>query len=205
MRSTAALLLALAASATFAVPASAAVQATAQADLDGDGVLDTVTAEPIAGTQDEQLLTATIRGLRLTARVPLASHVGIQPLRVVDLNGDGTDEVVVTESVGANTLGFSAWGFYGGLRPVTEPGGSVLRLWEGGGLSAIDAYGCLPAGDARALVTVEATLTDWPNGVYTGTRITSSLAVGVATERARTAVGGPRDAPGFQVDPADCA
>ncbi|WNV85703.1 hypothetical protein [Umezawaea sp. Da 62-37] len=205
MKRTAALLLALSASVAFAAPASAADQVTAQADLDGNGVLDTVTAETIAGNGNEQLLTATIQGLRLTALAPLDSHVGIQPLRVVDLNDDGTDEVVVTQSVGANTVGFGVWGFSGGLRPVTGTTGSALKLWEGGGISALNGYGCENSGDGRVLVAVDARLTNQPKGIYTGKRVTYTVENGVATETARTSVAGPWDAPGFQADPDACA
>ncbi|PRY39867.1 hypothetical protein [Umezawaea tangerina] len=204
MRTTA-LLLALVASATFAAPANAAVQESVQADLDGDGVLETVTTEQVAGDSTKQLLSTTIRGLRLTALVPLDSHVGPLPLRVVDLGGDGTDEVVVAESVGANTVGFGVWGLFGGLRPVTASDGSALRVWEGGGISALNGYGCEDSGGGRSLVTVDARLTNRPQGIYTGKRVTYSVVDGVATETSRAAVAGAWDAPGFQVDPAACA
>ncbi|HWO58537.1 MAG TPA: hypothetical protein VNO31_00655 [Umezawaea sp.] len=208
MRTTSAGLLALATAVTsvvaFAAPASAADQVTVQADLNGDGRLDRVVAETIAGNPNEQFLVATIRGIRLTAHAPLNSYTGVQPLRVVDLNDDGSDEVVVTESVGANTVKFSVWGLYGGLRPVTLPDGSTLALWEGGGISALSGYGCEADGDARRLVTVRGLL-DWDNGVYSGERVTYAVADGVATETSRTPVVGPRTEPGFQVDPLACA
>jgi hypothetical protein len=205
MMKTGALLLALTAVLAFAAPANAADQVGVQADLNGDGRLDEVTATPVAGDPEQQLLTATVRGVRLTAVTPLDSHVGILPLRVVDLNGDGRDEVVVAESVGANTVSFNVWGLFSGLRPVTGSDGRALKLWEGGGISAHSGYGCEQADGARQLVTVYARLSDSEQDVYTGERVTYSVDGGVAFETSRLPVAGPWDAPGLQVDPLTCA
>ncbi|MCS7475688.1 hypothetical protein ACFFQW_35395 [Umezawaea endophytica] len=195
---------------TFAAPANAANEATAadevtaRADLNGDGVLDTVVAQAIEGNPDEQLLVATINGVRLDARVPLYSRIGVPPLQVVDLNDDGTDEVMVTEALGANTVTVSTWGLYGGLRPVTWPNGEVMKVWEGGGISSLSAYGCEQAGGGRRLVQVS-TSVDWNTLIYSGDRITYSLAGSVATETSRVPVSGKRDDPALQTDPAACA
>ncbi|MEO6083094.1 MAG: VCBS repeat-containing protein [Umezawaea sp.] len=216
----AALLLALAPVLAFAVPAAATPvnagpvpigevyvpgQVSVQADLDGDGTLEKVVSQPIAGNPDEQLLITRVHGTRFTARAPLSSNVGIWKLVAVDVNGDGRDEVIVTESIGANTLRMSAWGLFGGLRPVIKTDGSVLNLWEGGGISALSNYTCEPVGDSRRLVTVGGVLTDWEHGVYTGERVSYTVHEGLATESGRVQVVGPRNTADFQADPAACA
>ncbi|MBA8925068.1 hypothetical protein BC739_002267 [Kutzneria viridogrisea] len=206
MRAIVPVLAAVSAALAFAVPANAGTAPIlVHADLDGDGVADEVTLTPVADNAHEQLLTATVRGIQLTARVPFDSLFGLAPLRVVDLNGDGKQEVVVTESVGANTDGFSVWGLHGGLRPVTSGGADRFKLWEGGGFSAISGYGCEPAGGTRQLVTVSAELTDWQNEVYEGDRVTYSVRDGVATETSRTHVVGARGEAGFRTDARTCA
>jgi len=205
MRNASAVLLALASVVAFAAPASAADQQTVQADLNGDGRLDRVVAETVPGNPEEQLLVATVRGIRLTARTELYSYIGVQPMQVVDLNGEGSDEVLVLESAGANTDRFSVWGLFGGLRPVTNPDGSKLALWMGGGASAHSRFGCETVDGARRLVTVSALPTDWETMVFSGERVTYSVADGVATETSRTPITGPRTAPEFQADPLTCA
>ena len=87
---------------------------------------------------------------------------------------------------------------------MTTSDGSVLNLWEGGGLATILRYGCEPAFGGRALVSVSASL-NWDTGIYTGERITYSVNGGVATETSRTPAVGPRDAQVFQLDWAACA
>lgn len=217
----AALLLAIAPIFAFATPATATPvnagpvpigevfvpgQVSVQADLEGDGILEKVVAQPIAGNPDEQLLVTKIRGERLTARAPLASYLGRLELDVADVNDDGRDEVVVTESIGANTNGMSVWGLYGGgLRPVIKADGSVLKLWEGGGVSAHFRFTCEPVGDRRGLVTIRAELTDWQLGIYTGERVSYTVRDGLATESGRVQVVGPRSTAGFQGDRTACA
>lgn len=174
-------------------------------DLDGDHRPDKVVLEVVPDNPDEQQLVATVSGIRLTARIPLHSYPGIRPLRVVDIDADGRDEIIVTESVGANTLGFTAWGLFGGLRPVTSPDGTPLPLWEGGGASAIARYGCEPADGGQRLVTVQAGVIDWENFVYQGERVTYAVHDGVAVEATRTPAVGPRDAVPFLADPQTCA
>lgn len=195
---------------TLATPANAATDGfTVDADLDGDGRTDRATIEPVVGDPGRQLLTVTIRGdrvaTRVTALIPLASPFGVRPPRVVDLDADGRDEIVVVESVGANTDGSTAWGLFGGLRPVTSTDGTPLRLWEGGGISALSRYGCEPADGARRLVTVAATLVDRDNLVYAGDRVTYTVTGGVAVETTRQPVTGARDDAAFQTDPGACA
>jgi hypothetical protein len=196
--------------ATFAIAAPATASAddlSVQADLNGDGQLDTVAIQPIAGDPDNQRLVATVGGATLTATMPLnVWQSRVQPLRVVDLDGDGWDEIVVTETVGANTLSFTVWGLFGGLNPVVGPDLTTpLRLWEGGGLAAVSRYRCEPAGSGRELVTVlaEPANPDW--SIYEGERVTYAVHNGVATETSRTSVTGPRDDPEFQYNAETCA
>jgi hypothetical protein len=215
MRTAAALLLALAPVLAFAMPAAATPvaiqpvyvpgQVSVLADLDGDGTLEKVVSQPIAGNPDEQLLITMVRSVRLSAKAPLASYLGRLELDVADVNGDGRDEVLVTESIGANTNSMSVWGLYGGLRPVITADGSVLKLWEGGGVSAHDRFTCEPVGDRRRLVTISAELTDWQVGTFTGERVSYTVRDGLATESGRVQVVGPRSSAGFQGDRTACA
>lgn len=191
----------------LATPATAAADdLSVQADLNGDGQLDTVRVEPVAGNSFQQRLVATVGGTTLTATVPLnAYQIGPQPPRVVDLDGDGWDEVVVTETVGANTLSFTVWGLFGGLRPVVGPDLTTpLRLWEGGGISATSLYGC-EDDDGRQLVSTGGYAIDVNFEVFRGERVTYTVHNGVATETSRIQVTSTRDDPAFQADPATCA
>jgi hypothetical protein len=180
-------------------------QQTASADLNGDGRLDRVVLQPVAGNESRQLLITRIGGKRLTATVPMNNHGGVQPMRVVDVNADGRDEVVVTQSVGANTDSFGVWGLHGGaLSPVRLVDGTQLILWQGGGASAMLRYGCTADHDGRQLVQASGMgIGDYT--VFEGERIVYTVDGGVATEVSREPVRGPRDTPGFQADPAACA
>ncbi len=180
-------------------------QQTASADLNGDGRVDRVVLRPVDGNPNVQELVAKVGGKRLTATVPMNNYGGVEPMRVVDVNADGRDEVVVTQSVGANTDSFGVWGLHGGaLSPVKLANGTQLILWQGGGISALSRYGCTDGHDGRQLVQVTAVgVGDYT--VYDGESIVYTVGGGVATEVARVPVSGPREAPGFQVDPAACA
>ncbi|MCG8919725.1 VCBS repeat-containing protein [Actinokineospora sp. PR83] len=199
-------LAALAGVTALAQPASAGTaREAAQADLNGDGRADRVVVEAVAGAPEVQSLVATVNGVRLTARPPMDNYGGVQPLRVVDLDGDGRDEVLVVQSVGANTTSSGVWGLYGGLRPMLTADRAPLLLWEGGGISAISRYGCEQTATGRQLVTVGAQLTDWDNGVYEGERVTYAVTGRVATETSRTPVTGGSQDPLLQADPQTCA
>ena len=180
-------------------------QQTASADLNGDGRLDRVTLRPVDGNPEQQLLTARIGGKRLTATVPMDNYGGVRPMRVVDVDADGRDEVIVTEIVGANTDHFVVWGLHGNaLTSVKLADGTPLRLMEGGGASAVVRYGCTADHDGRQLIQVRGVAVgDWT--VFEGEYIVYTVDGAVATEVARVPVSGPRDAPGFQADPAACA
>jgi hypothetical protein len=189
----------------FTAPATASADDnTVQADLNGDGQLDTVHVEPVADNGEEQRLVATINGIELDATMPMDPFAGVQPLRVVDTNGDGWNEVVVTQFVGANTLDLTVWGLFGGLNPVLGPDLTPLHLWEGGGLSAIGRYACEPTDTGRQLVTVSASADDVTFEHYQGERITYTVHNGVATEASRTEVDGAQDDPIFEADPQTC-
>lgn len=196
----------LAAAPAAAGAAAATGDVTVRADLNGDGRSDRVVLREVGGAPDTQELVAVVRGHRLTARMPLHSTVGVSPLRVVDLDDDGRDEVVVTESIGANTDLFTVWGLSGGgLRAVARPDGSRLVLAEGGGISALSRYGCEVVDGRRHLVTVKGELV-WTSDplVYDGERVTHLVRDGVATPTSTTPVLAERNAPAYQVDPAAC-
>jgi hypothetical protein len=180
-------------------------QQTASADLNGDGRLDRVTLRPVDGNPNVQELVARVGGKRLTATVPMNNYGGVQPMRVVDVNADGRDEVVVTQSVGANTDSFGVWGLHGNaLSRVRLADGTQLILWQGGGASAVLRYGCTADHDGRQLVQARGMgIGDYT--VYEGEYVVYTVDGAVATEVARVPVSGPRDAPGFQADPAACA
>lgn len=186
----------------YAVPANA----VARPDLNGDGRADRVVAKLADGNPDEQVLTATVRGRTYSARLPVDSYHGVQPLRVVDVDNDGRQEVIAAEVIGVNTEFSSAWGLTNGeLRAVRKQDGTRLHLIEGGGLFEINHYGCESVGKRRQLATVHAQLTDETTMTYTGEKIRYSVRKGVAIETARTPAAGPYDAPVFQLDPAGCA
>lgn len=198
---------AFSAAVALAAPAAADVQSV-QADLNGDGVLDQVTARQAPDNEHEQVLTALVGNVGHVARVPLnvSPAGGAQPLRAVDVNADGRDEVVVTESLGANTYGFSVWGMAGGWQPLylnQAGGGGKLRLWEGGGHSAVSGYGCEYVGGERQLFTVAAELVDPVTETYAGTRINHTVLYGTAVEVSRQAVVGSR--PALKPNPLSCA
>ncbi|GAB1515742.1 hypothetical protein [Actinophytocola sp. KF-1] len=187
-----------------AVTADADVQ-TVYADLNGDGRMDRVTLRTVDGNMDEQVLTARVGGKRLTATVSSSLIAGTQPMRVVDVDADGRDEVVVTEMVGANTDHYGVWGLHGtALTPVKLADGTPLRLMEGGGLAAIVRYGCVDDHDGRQLIQVSGQAVDLDYTRYEGEYVAYVVDGGVATEVARVPVSGPRDTPGFQADPALC-
>ncbi|MGB3440737.1 MAG: hypothetical protein WBA97_18475 [Actinophytocola sp.] len=189
----------------FGVTAPSAATRTVYADLNGDGLRDYVTVRTVPGKPDEQLLSARVGARQLTATVPLASPSGVLPMRITDLDTNGRDEVVVTESLGANTLSFGVWGLYDGdLAPVTLVDGTPLRLWEGGGISAISRYGCGIDHDGRSLTQTGGVAVDVGFTIYEGERVTYVVDGSLATETWRSPVRGPRDDPAFQVNPADC-
>jgi hypothetical protein len=212
MKAFAPLLGLFAAALAFAAPATAAASTPAvlsehvtEADVNGDGQLDRVAVREIEGNQNLQFLVVTIGRVNYVARVPLSSAWGVQPLRVTDMNRDGRQEVVVTESVGANTYGFSVWGvFTNGMHQVRESAQTPLRLWEGGGASAINLYGCNAVN--RELIVLAAEVVNGQPDLYAGTRSTYFLGPdGTAELESRTWATGFRDSAFFQLEPSTCA
>jgi hypothetical protein len=188
----------------LAAPGTASAETlTAYADLNGDGTPDQVSVSVAADNPNEQSVIAKIGRRAYVARAPLASEVGVRPLRVVDVNGDGREEVLVTESVGANTEMFTIWSLDSGWRPVRLADGSPLRLWEGGGISAISRYGCTTYGP-RELNTVSAELVNWEHGVYVGAVVGYAVSNGIATEMGTMELVGNRDLFVSQADPSTC-
>lgn len=193
---------------SFSTPASAAADGfSAPADLNGDGVLDQVAVRTLPNDPNRQAVVATIGRVSYLAYTTMNNYPsGIQPPRVTDVNADGRDEVVVTESVGANTYGFSMWVFDHGFHKVTRVSGDPLQLWEGGGYSAILGYGCEFTGGQNQLFTVRAQLVDEASGRFEGERATFELLDGgVARMTTNSAISGTRAAPVFRIDPRSCA
>ncbi|WP_146107980.1 hypothetical protein [Actinokineospora auranticolor] len=175
------------------------------ADLNGDRVKDKVTLRPVAGSKTQQELSATVRGKRYTARMPLENFAGTvrQPV-VVDLDKDRRKEVLVVESVGANTDRLSAWRLSGrSLVPVTS-GGKAVQIWQGGGVSGVLRYGCEQARSGGRFVTVSAEL-DWARDVYVGERVTYTVRNGKMAVIGRKHIEGARTDAAFQTKPGACA
>lgn len=192
--------------AVFALAAPGTASAApliAYADLNGDGRPDRVSVSVAADNPDQQSVIAMIGRSTYVGRTPFSSLVGVRPLRVVDVNGDGRDEVLVTESVGANTLTYTVWGMNGGWGPVRLADGSPLYLAEGGGISAVSRYGCTTYGWPY-LLKVGATLIDWEHGMYHGEVIRYAVNNGVATEVDRRELVGSVETWNSQADPKSC-
>jgi hypothetical protein len=193
---------ALAAPATAA--AAPATEHAVRADLNGDGTLDRVIVRSVPNNPNEQFLVATVGQVSFVAREALdAFDTTVQPLRVVDINADGRDEVVLTESVGANTDRLSVWGLFDTWRPVRMADQSRLRLWVGGGSATFDNFGCDTISGQRKLVTVRGAW-DLDREIYTGERITYSVGFGTVEQWSHMSVEGSREAPGFQASPRTC-
>jgi hypothetical protein len=191
----------------FAAPAGAAAgESVVQADLNGDGQLDQVVGKPVPGDPNRQLLVATVGHTNYVADEPVDPDWGIRPMRVVDVNGDGRQEVLVQEVVGMRTDAFSVWGLHDGFRPVTSPDQNRLLLWEGGAFGdTISRYGCQGSGGGRQLVTVFAELVDEASGTYRGQRTVYEVDAGTAEQVSSTPVSGTRDSVATLADPGACA
>jgi hypothetical protein len=206
MKKTVVSLLGLVGFVAFGAQANAApAQTVVRPDLNGDGRADTVIAKVADDNPEEQVLTATVKGRKTSTRLQFDGWTGVLVLRVVDLNADGKQEIIVRVNAGANTDHFSVVDYANGtMRTITNTDGTLLRFFEGGGMSAVSDYGCETAGGAKRLATVGAVL-DWDTMLYTGDRTTYTVQNGVATEVSRTTATGPRDLAAFQVNPAACA
>lgn len=203
---------ALAVAAMALVPAGIAAadsSETSVVDLNGDGTPDTAQLSAI-GDGAKQSLKFTVDGRATEAVLTGDPSFGTQPMRVLDVNGDGRQELLVTESVGANTTWFSVWdlGADGAPRELKTQDGEPLKINEGGGIGARLGYECAPAGsDGRVLITLAASnesQTTEPS--YDGSRVAYEVRDGVATpvdDYAFTGVGKDDDV--LQVQPETCS
>ncbi|GAA2815874.1 hypothetical protein [Saccharopolyspora taberi] len=184
------------------LPCATANAEAAGADFDGDGRTDPVSLQQVS--EDSMLLRVGLAEEFVDAEVP--GNAQGQPVLPTDVNGDGSDEVMVPEAVGANTITYTVWGYSAerGLHPVRTADGQPLRLFEGGGARAVSSYSCGPADATRALVSVNAYAAD--DELYRGERVTYTVRDGLATVVEQVAVeGAQRDDPRLQADPATCA
>ncbi|MBP2181767.1 hypothetical protein [Amycolatopsis magusensis] len=188
-----------------ALPASAADSVTVSADLNGDGVADKVSVRVY--DSQRQVLNAEVGGTTLGVLLPLDSHIGVVAPKIVDLSGDGTQDIVVSEVEGANTTTFSAWDLGpAGLRQLTTPDSQPMRLYDGGGLAARNRLTCTDDQGFRELVVVSAEA-DWNTDpiVYHGTRTSYRVADGVATQGQVVPITAqPGDSPLLQGELAAC-
>lgn len=174
-------------------------------DLDGDGSLDAAGLDP-AGPE-RQRLRFTADGETTEALLPTDEDTGVQPLKVVNLDGDGAQEVLVTTSLGANTTTYLRVDLAPDheVRTMTWQDGKPAELYEGGGASAVSGYECRDSGGQRRLITVDGT-DDTGNMVYNGERATFRVQDGVAVkEHAQPFSGAPENDPVLQAAPATCA
>jgi hypothetical protein len=178
------------------------------ADLNGDGVDEQVTVRA-AGTADQQIVT-TVDGQRHTVSVPADTLGAAITPRVTDIDGNGAEELVLTEYVGANTDTFGVWAYMdGALYSFGTDNGDAVRLYEGGGVSARSGYTCEEVGGVRQLVVLSARIDDdsWDDPTYTGSwtyyRVEDGTASPSGTEVAFTSVGA--DSPLLAPDSAACA
>jgi hypothetical protein len=182
--------------AVFAGTASADPQAVAYADLNGDHRIDRVTVQPAPDNPNQQILVGRVGSTNFVTRVQLDSvGEGVLPLHVVDLDHDGRQEVVVTEVVGANTLWYTVWGLSNGngWQPLRTTDGTPFYLYDGGGISAINRYGCTEVHGHRELVVLSAFIQDpWDDEIYAGTLDSYTVHNGVATPASSTVVAGHR-------------
>lgn len=176
----------------------------AKVDLNGDGADETVTIRS-AGTAQQTLL-AEVDGHPLAVPAPADTASIVRPPRVTDLNGDGAEELVVSEQTGANTETFGIWQYVDGtLIQVAGPNGDLLRLYEGGGVSARSGYTC----EERQLVVLSAEADDIAQNAttYTGSwtyyRLVDGVATPTGTTVSFTSVSG--DNPLMNPDPEACA
>lgn len=187
----------------WAAPDHAPARSETTADVDGDGRGDPVTLQQVS--EETMLLRAGLRDEFVDATVAGDAR-GQRPVPA-DIDGDGADELLVPESVGANTITYAAWTYTpeAGLHAVRTTDGEPLRLHEGGGATAVSTYGCAPANTGRLLVSVNAHESG-PEAAYQGDRVTYSVRGGVAAVVDETPIAdAERDDPALRADPATCA
>jgi hypothetical protein len=206
---------AVVAAALLLVPGVAAAREQAAlvdttADVDGDGRAEPVTLRQLSpGTQ---LLRIDLPSGYVEDQVHGLDGVEL-PLvvpTVVDVNGDGRDELLLTLALGVNTTTSEVWGFDNDrLHALTTEDGAPWRLYRGGGESAIGEYGCVPGTPGRQLRTVQAVVDNDASrdgtSRYDGDAVTYTVDGGVAHPAATDHLENvTREDPRAQVDPATC-
>ncbi|MEV6908130.1 FG-GAP-like repeat-containing protein [Amycolatopsis sp. NPDC051071] len=165
-----------------ALAASSADPVTTVADLNGDGEIETVTAQLLA--DNDQLISATVNGTFTSIHLGADGSRGFEAPRVADLNGDGRAELLVAQSVGANTTFFTSLHFDGrNLSQVVDENDKPLSVAEGGGIAAHLGYQCTPFEGGRSFETVAAEADDLSAEplTYSGTRTVYTLRDGALT------------------------
>ncbi len=188
--------------------APAADPVTTVADLDGDGEIETVSAQ-LTGEND-QVISATVNRAFTSIHLGADGSVPLAAPRVADLNGDGRAELIVTQSVGANTTFFTALHYDGrNLSQVVDENGKPLSVAEGGGVAAHLGYQCTPlngGGRTMEIVASEADDVSAEPLTYSGTRTVYTLRDGALTaQRSLPITSRPVTDPVLGADAATCA
>ncbi|WP_328615311.1 VCBS repeat-containing protein [Amycolatopsis sp. NBC_00355] len=197
------------AAAAPALAAPATDPVTTVADLNGDGEIETVTAQ-LTG-DDDQLISATVNGTYTSIHLPADSQFGVEAPRVTDLNGDGRAELVVAQSIGANTTFYSVLHYDGrNLSQVVGADDKPFSVAEGGGVAAHLGYRCTPLEGGRAFTTVAAETDDIGRPVdqmtYSGTRTVYTLRDGALSVYETTPFSArPAKDPVLATDSGSCA
>jgi hypothetical protein len=195
-------LFALGAPVTAAAAPAAGQAVVLQADMDGDGRPDRVSLAPATDAANQQILAVTLGRLSYVTRLPLFSPSGeVYRPEVVNLDNHGAQELLIAESIGANTVEYTVWSMAdGGLSPVrmvndTRP----FRLSVSESRSVFARYHCVDyyPSERRELVSITAEL-DEGSGICSGTVTVYDIFGGVATPL----VSGPSIA--FHSDPGSC-
>jgi hypothetical protein len=185
----------------LATPGTAAADTmSVPADVNGDGVMDRVSVSTVDGNPNAQTLAVKVGRLNYVKQIPMDNFDStVQQPRITDINQDGRAEILVTDSIGANTLGLSVWVVDGGLHQVTWTETQPLRVWESSSFYNVDGYRCA---DGK-LVTVRGSSYDSADGTFVGAYTTYDLHGRTATMVSSAPVSGPRSA--FWTDPKSCA
>jgi hypothetical protein len=142
---------------------------TAHGDLDGDGLLDTVSVfawpidgqrRPLAWHAETTLASGGTSVASIGGRTPPGSYPRV--LGLFDASGDGRDEAFIKVNGGATNDVIELFGVLGGqLLPVREAGRGVLTLTVGGSIFEGDGAECTaPPGGPRRLVVASAVSSD---------------------------------------------
>lgn len=174
-----------------------------QADVDGDARPDRVRLHALS--DEDMLLRVALRGGYVSTEVEGKARG--QALRSVDVNGDGTHEVMVPKSVGANTTTYTVWRLADdGLEKLETESGDTWEIARGGGATAVSTFGCPTVVPERALVTVNAVeVPDGDSFAFKGSRTTYRVSDGVAHVVTDEPVyAHDRNDPQLQADPMSC-